>query len=112
MVPYSYKASDPIQDFASTSLSAEKNPAGTQVDPKTKERDLSSDEYCFCMDLARELARPEWAYTGMGPNAKKALRGDMGARLGFMTPQQIKTCLEKGNGWCCPSCRLRKGMDE
>ncbi|KAK3170320.1 hypothetical protein OEA41_009707 [Lepraria neglecta] len=59
MAPYSHKASDLIQDFASTSLSNEKNPAGTKVDHKTMERDLSSDEYrsymksLHGMDLAR-----------------------------------------------------------
>ena len=115
MAPYSHKACDLIQDFASTSLSDEKNPAGTKVDPKTMERDLSSDEYSSYMkslhgmDLARELARPEWAHTGMGPNAKKALRGDMGARFGYMTPEQIKTCFEKGHGMVLPELPIEKG---
>lgn len=114
MVPYSHKASNFIQDSTSTSLSDEKNPAGTKVDPKTMERDLSSDYYrsymksLHGMDLPREFALPEWTHTGMGLNAKKVLKGDVGTKFGFMTPKQMMTYFKKEHGMVLPELRIEK----
>ena len=56
----------------------------------------------------REFALPEWAHTGMGLNAKKALKGDVGTKLGFMTPKQMKTYFEKEHGMVLPELRIEK----
>ncbi|KAL2051048.1 hypothetical protein ABVK25_008642 [Lepraria finkii] len=81
------------------------------------ERDLSSGEYrsymksLHGMDLPREFALPEWAHTGMGLNAKKALKGDVGTKFGFMTPKQMKMYFEKEHGMVLPELRIEKADD-